>query len=43
MHPLYNPLFGFIGMDSVISEMYYKGTILLRNYGKMTIFMVIFL
>ena len=28
---------GSIGMDSVMSESYYKGTILQRNYRKMTI------
>ena len=28
---------GSIGMDGVISELCYKGTILQRNYGKMTI------
>ena len=28
---------GFIGMDRVISEQCYKGTILQKNYRKMTI------
>ena len=32
-----------IGKDCVISDLRYKGTILQRNYRKMTIFMVIFL
>ena len=30
-------MFGSIGMDHVISELCYKGTILQRNYRKMTI------
>ena len=35
MQSLYNAL-GFIIMNCVISESYYKGTILQRNYRKMT-------
>ena len=34
---LYNPNFGSIGMDHVISELCYIETILQRNYRKMTI------
>ena len=34
---------GSIGIDNVIIESCYKGTIFQRNYRKMTIFMVIFL
>ena len=33
----------FIGIDGVISEVCYKGTLLQRNYRKMTQDMVIFL
>ena len=38
-----NAMFGPMEMDYVISELFYKGTILQRNYRKMTNFMVIFL
>ena len=31
---LFNAMLGSIGMDLVISEWYYKGTILQRNYNK---------
>ena len=34
---LYNAINRFIEMDSVISALCYKGTILQRNYMKMTI------
>ena len=34
---LYNAIFDVIGMDHVISEPFYKGTILQRYYKKMTI------
>ena len=35
--PLIKLCLGYIGMDLVINELYYKGTILKRNYWKMTI------
>ena len=37
MPSLYNTMFVVIGMDHVISELCYKGTILQRNYRKMTV------
>ena len=36
LQSLYNTMYGFIGMDLIISEVCYKGTILQRNYRKMT-------